>query len=83
MRGTENKTFKKKNHISGIVIKGDKKNIGHICGKITESGEIKKTFDLFYKRLMSATKKNKQKKTSLKKKSSHEVNFSFRVFTSF
>ena len=39
-----------------------KKNIGHIFVKVNEVGKIKKTFDLFKKKLMRATiKKTSQK----------------------
>ena len=38
-----------------------KKNIGQISRKVKEGDEIKKTFDLFDKKLMRATKKTSKK----------------------
>ena len=51
MREGEKKTFKKK-------------TIEPIFGKVNEGDEIKKTFDLFKKKLMRATKKTSKKKHS-------------------
>ena len=39
-----------------------KKNFEPDFGKVNEGDEIKQTFDLFLKKIMRATKKNKQKK---------------------
>ena len=56
--------FKKK-HIFGKVNEGYqiKKNIGHISGKVNEGDKIKQTFDLFKKKIMTATKKTSKKNT--------------------
>ena len=56
MREGGKKTFKKKKHWTYFG------NIGYISGKVNEGDKIKKTFDLFKKKLMRTTK-NKQNKT--------------------
>ena len=71
MREGGKKKIKKKN------IDQIKKNIGHISGKVNVGNKIKKTFDLFKKKLMRTMKKTSKKNIAGKKNVSPEMNLFF------